>query len=114
MTLSYFFSFSFALLFGAYRDFPSEGSPSVGLLFGFCLSMCSLCFIFCLSGVDLLLFATDGLRNLFGDHNPSSILICCVIYDLEDSNDAYPQDAMMMMMSFICSNLTLSGEIYFP
>jgi hypothetical protein len=46
----------------------------------------------------------DGLRHLFGDHNPSSILICCVIYDLEGSNDAYPQDA----------NLTLVGEIYFP
>ena len=44
----------------------------------------------------------DGLRHLFGDHNPSSILICCVIYDLEGSNDAYPQDA----------NLTLAGEIY--
>ncbi len=66
----------------------------------------------------------DGLRYLFGDHNPSSILshlfgdiyhqvgdhnpssilICCVIYDLEGSNDANPQDA----------NLTLVGEIYFP
>jgi hypothetical protein len=46
----------------------------------------------------------DGLRHLFGDHNPSSMLICCVIYDLEGSNDAYPQDA----------NLTLVGEIYFP
>jgi hypothetical protein len=46
----------------------------------------------------------DGLRHLFGDHNPSSILICCVIYDLEGSNNAYPQDA----------NLTLVGKIYFP
>ena len=46
----------------------------------------------------------DGLHHLFGDHNPSSILICCVIYDLEGSNDANPQDA----------NLTLAGEIYFP
>ena len=46
----------------------------------------------------------NGLRHLFEDHNPSSILICCVIYDLEGSNDAYPQDA----------NWTLVGEIYFP
>jgi hypothetical protein len=46
----------------------------------------------------------DGLRHLFGDHNPSYLLICCVIYDLEGSNDAYTQDA----------NLTLVGEIYFP
>ena len=46
----------------------------------------------------------DGLRHLYGDHNPSSIFMCCVIYDLEGSNDAYPQDA----------NLTLVGEIYFP
>jgi hypothetical protein len=46
----------------------------------------------------------DGLRHLFGDHNPSSIHICCVIFDLEGSNDAYPQNA----------NLTLVGEIYFP
>jgi hypothetical protein len=38
------------------------------------------------------------------DHTPSSILICCVIYDLEGSNDTYPQDA----------NLTLAGEIYSP
>jgi hypothetical protein len=42
--------------------------------------------------------------DVFGDHNPSSIFMCCVIYDLEGSNDAYPQDA----------NLTLVGEIYFP
>jgi hypothetical protein len=46
----------------------------------------------------------DGLRHLFGDHNPSSIPICCVIYDLEGSNDAYPHDA----------NLTLVCEIYSP
>jgi hypothetical protein len=46
----------------------------------------------------------DGLCHLFGDHNPSSILTCCVIYDLEGSNDANPQDA----------NLTPVGEIYFP
>ena len=46
----------------------------------------------------------DGLCHLFGDHNQFSILICCVIYDLEGSNDTYPQDA----------NLTLVGEIYFP
>jgi hypothetical protein len=37
-------------------------------------------------------------------HNPSSIFMCCVIYDLEGSNDANPQDA----------NLTLVGEICFP
>jgi hypothetical protein len=25
----------------------------------------------------------DGLRHLFEDHNPSSIFMCYVIYDLE-------------------------------
>jgi hypothetical protein len=33
-----------------------------------------------------------------------SILMCCVIHDLEGSYDANPQDA----------NLTLVGKIYFP
>jgi hypothetical protein len=28
-----------SLLLGAYRTFPSEGSPSGGLLFRFCLSL---------------------------------------------------------------------------
>ena len=38
----------------------------------------------------------DGLRHLFRDHNPYSILhipyyVLCVIYDLEGSNDVNPQ-----------------------
>ncbi len=71
-----------------------------GLLFRFCLSL-----LFSVSQGWITFFSLpDGLRHLFGDHNPSSILICCVIYDLEGSNDAYPQDA----------NLTLAGQIYFP
>jgi hypothetical protein len=49
-------------------------------------------------------FLNHGLRHLFGDHNPSSIFMCGVIYGLEGTNDANPQDA----------NLTLVGEIYFP
>jgi hypothetical protein len=36
---------------------------------------------------------------LFGDHNPSSIFMCCVIYDLEGSNDANPQDANLTLVS---------------
>ncbi len=47
---------------------------------------------------------SDGLRHLFGDYNPSSLFMYCVIYDLEGSNDANPQDA----------KLTLVGEIFFP
>ena len=64
----------------------------------------TLCFFFRLSGVDHFFSLPDGLSHSFGDHYPSSILICCVVYDLEGSNDAYPQDV----------NLTLAGEIYFP
>jgi hypothetical protein len=76
------------------------GSPRGGLLFRFCLF---LCFPVSQGWINFLSLP-DGIRHLFGDHNPSSILICCVIYDLEGIYDAYPQDA----------NLTLVGEIYFP
>jgi hypothetical protein len=73
---------------------------SAGLLFRFCLSIC-----FSVSQGWINFFSLpDGLRQLFGDHNPSSTFMCCVIYDLEGSNDAYPHGA----------NLTLVGEIYFP
>ena len=93
-----FFCF-FVLLLGEYRDFPSDGSPSGGILFRFCLSL----FFFSVSQGWIHFFSLpDGLCHLFEDHNPSSILICCVIYDLEGSNDTYPQDA----------NLTFVGEIY--
>jgi hypothetical protein len=72
---------------------------------GCCFASVFLCVFFSVSQGWINFFSLpDGLRHLFGDHNPSSILICCVIYDLEGSNDAYPQDA----------NLTLVGEIYFP
>jgi hypothetical protein len=89
-------------MLGAYRDFPSEGSSRGGLLFRFYISL----FFFPSVSQGWINFYSlpDGLRHLFGDHNPSSILICCVIYDLEGSNDAYPQDA----------NVILVGEIYFP
>jgi hypothetical protein len=71
---------------------------------GCCFVSVSLCVFFSVSqGWINFFLLPDGLRHLFGDHNPSSILIYCVIYDLEGSNDAYPQDA----------NLTLIGEIYF-
>ncbi len=86
---------------GAYRDFPSEVFPSEGLLFRFCLS---LCFFSVSQGWIHFFSLPDGLCHLFGDHNPSSKHICCVIYDLEVSNDAYPKDA----------NLTFVGEIFFP
>jgi hypothetical protein len=67
------------------------------LLFRFCLS---ICFSVSQGWINFFLLP-DGLRHLFGDHNPSSLFfMCCVIYDLERSNDAYPQDA----------NLTLVGE----
>jgi hypothetical protein len=72
---------------------------------GCCFASVFLSFFFSVSQGWINFFSLpDGLRHLFGDHNPSSILICCVIYDLEGSNDAYPQDA----------NLTLVGEIYSP
>jgi hypothetical protein len=72
---------------------------------GCCFVSVFLCFFFPASQGWIHFFSLpDGLRHLFGDHNPSSILICCVIYDLEGNNDAYSQDA----------NLTLAGEIYFP
>jgi hypothetical protein len=73
---------------------------------GCCFASVFLWFFFSVSQGWINFFSLpDGLRHLFGDHhNPSSILICWVIYDLEGSNDAYPQDA----------NLTLVGEIYFP
>jgi hypothetical protein len=35
----------------------------------------------------------SGLRHILGDHNPTYISMCCVIYDLEGSNDAYLLDA---------------------
>ncbi len=66
--------------------------------------LCVLSFFSVSQGWNYFFSLPDGLRHLFGDHNPSSILICCVVYDLEGSNDAYPQDV----------NLTLAGEIYFP
>jgi hypothetical protein len=70
-------------------NFLSEGSQRGGLLFRFCLSLC-----FSVSQGWINFFSLpDGLCHLFGDHNPSSILICCVIYDLEVRNDANPQDA---------------------
>jgi hypothetical protein len=56
------------------------------MLFRFCLS---LCFLFVSQGWINFFSLPDGLRHLFGDHNPSSILICCVIYDLEGNNDAF-------------------------
>jgi hypothetical protein len=69
-----------------------------------CFASVFLCVFLCLSGLINFFSLPDGLRHLFGDHNPSSILICCVMYDLEGNNDAYPHEA----------NLTLVGEIYFP
>jgi hypothetical protein len=68
------------------------------------LSFCLFSFFSCLPGWIKFFSLPDGLRQLFGDHNPSSIFMCCVIYDLEGSNDANPQDA----------NLTLVGAICFP
>jgi hypothetical protein len=67
------------------------------------VSVCLFCY---LSGLDQLLFATRWSapfiwRSLFPE---SSISMCCVIYDLEGSNDRNPQDA----------NSTLVGEIYLP
>jgi hypothetical protein len=71
-----------------------------------CFVSVLLCVFFSVSQGWINFFSLpDGLSHLFGDHDLSSILICCVIYDLEGSNDANPQDA----------NLTLVGEIYiFP
>jgi hypothetical protein len=72
---------------------------------GCCFASVFLCVFFSVSqGWINFFLPPDGLRHLFGDHNPSSIRISCVIYDLEGINDANPQDA----------NLTLTGEIYFP
>ena len=72
---------------------------------GCCFASVFLCVFFSVSQGWIHFFSLqDGLCHLFGDHNPSSILECSVIYDLEGSNDAYPQDA----------NLTFVGEIYFP
>jgi hypothetical protein len=80
--------------------FPSEGSQRGGLLFHFCLYIC-----FSVSQDWINFFSLpDGLCHLLGDHIPSSILMYCVMYHLEGTNDVYPQDV----------NLTLVGEIYFP
>ena len=60
-----------------------------------CLYLCSLCFFlllyFC-TGINIFSLP-DGLRHLLGDYNPTYISMCCVIYDLEGSNDAYLLDA---------------------
>ena len=68
------------------------------------LSFCLFSSFSCVQGWINFFSLPDALRHLIGDHNPSSIFMCCVIYDLEGSNDANPQDA----------NLTLVGEICFP
>ena len=100
--MSFFFSLSlhFCVLFvGSVHGLPLWWAVD---LEG-CLSVCSF-FFSCLPGWINFISLSDGLGHLFGDHNPSSLFMCCVIYDLEVSNDANPQDA----------NLTLVGEIYFP
>jgi hypothetical protein len=80
------------------RTSSLEGCLSGGLFL-------SVLFYFsCLQGWINFFSLPDGLRHLFVDHNPSSLFMCYVIYDLEGSNDANPQDA----------NFTLVGEICFP
>jgi hypothetical protein len=92
------------LLFHIISDRPSKQTRMVGSTLG----VYSFGLIF-VSARTNKKHHHHGLRHLLGDHNSSSIFIyvlcdiCCVIYDLEGSNDANPQDA----------NLTLVGEICF-
>ena len=61
-----------------------------------CVEGClSVCFpLSCLAGWISFFALPDGLCHLVKDHNPSSIFVCCVIYDLEGSTDAILQDAL--------------------
>jgi hypothetical protein len=82
--MSFFFSLSlhFCVLFaGSVHGLSSlEGCLSGGL------SFCLFSFFYCLQGWISFISLPDGLRHLFGDHNPSPLVaplfMCCVIYDL--------------------------------
>ncbi len=97
-----FFSLVLCLVVGSVQGFSFGGLSiwrSVVSLLSF-----SVFFVLVSQGWIHFFSLPDGLCHLFGDYNPSSILICCVIYDLEGVNDTHPQDA----------NLTFVGEICFP
>ena len=95
----------FGVTYFVWRAIYSEGSTLGGLFLSF------LCFsLFLVSVAGSTFFSLpDGLRHLFRDHNPYSILhipysMLYVIYDLEGSNAVNPQ----------VRNLFHVGKIYLP